>query len=358
MKIIDRYFLKYFLAILLFALGASIVIFVVVDLVEHLDKFIDRRVPVPEVLQYYGLYLPYIIYLVLPVGMLLASLFSMGHFMKTNEFLAMKASGISFYRLFGWVVFLGLVLSVGDLVLGETVVPFSNKTRLDIYRYQVQKIPKPTTSRRGRIYLQNSPTQFVYIDYYDPQPRTAYRVTIQTVIDNKLISRIDAQRMEYRDDMWVLYNVRDLTFNDDKIAEIREKSMDGSFLTFLPKDLLSVQTAPEEMNYYELKDFIAKLLRSGNKAVKWIVDLDFKISQPFTNLVIVIFGLPLAAMRRKGGVMVAFGIGLFVCFIYFGVQQITKIMGYNGTMDPQIAAWSANGFFGLAGISLLFWVRK
>lgn len=358
MRLIDRYFLSYFLTILLLAVGASIVIFVVVDLVEHLDKFIDRRVPLGSVLQYYSLYLPYVIYLILPVGMLLASLFSMGHFMKTNEFLAMKASGISFYRLFAWVLLLGVLLSGGDLALGETVVPFTNKIRLDIYRYEVQKIPKPTTSRRGRIYLQNSPTEFVYIDYYDPQPRTAFRVTIQTVVHDRLTRRIDAERMDYRDERWVLYRVRDLTFRGDQINEVKKDDMDGSFLTFLPRDLLSVQTAPEEMNYYELQDFIDKLLRSGNKAVKWIVDLNFKLSQPFTNLIIVIFGLPLAAMRQKGGIMVAFGIGLFVCFIYFGCLQITKIMGYNGTLSPHVAAWAANGIFGIAGVSLLFWVRK
>ena len=327
MKLIDRYFLNYFLAILIFAIGASMLVFIVVDLVEHLDKFIDRNVALEIVVQYYLLYLPYILYLILPVGMLLASLFAMGHFIKTNEFLAMKASGISMYRLFSWVLFLGVILSVGDLVLGETVVPFANKIRLDIYRYEVKKVPKPTTSRRGRIYLQNSSTEFVYIDYFDPQPRTAFRVTIQTVDKNKLIRRIDAERMEYREGVWILHRIRDLTFQGDEIIEQRYDKMDGSFLTFEPKDLVNVQIKPEEMNYFELDGFIKNLLRSGNKAVRWIV-------------------------------MVVFGIGLFVCFIYFGCLQITKIMGYNGTLSPDIAAWSANGLFGLAGFMMLFWVRK
>lgn len=358
MKLIDRYFLKHFLSILVFSLMAAMLVFVVVDLIEHLDKFIDRHVPVPIVIDYYILYLPYIIYLVLPVGMLLASLFAMGHFMKTNEFLAMKASGISLYRIFGWVTLLGLILSLGDLALGETVVPFTNKIRMDIYRYKVKKLPKPTTSRRGRIYLQNSEDEFVYIDYYNPQPKTAYRLIIQTMEHNKLVQRIDADRLEYRHEKWILYHVRKLQFQGDEIIEEHMDQMDGEFLTFLPQDLVTVQTAPEEMNYFELKGFIANLLRSGNKAVKWIVDLHFKLSTPFTILVIVIFGVPLAALRRTGGVMMVFGIGVFVCFIYFGCLQVTKIMGYNGTLPPYVAAWAANGLFGLAGLTLLFRVRK
>jgi lipopolysaccharide export system permease protein len=358
LKIIDRYFLKYFTTILIFAIAASALIFVVVDLVEHLDKFIDRNVPLQTVVHYYLLYLPYIFYLILPVGMLLASLFTMAHFVKTNEFLAMKSSGISLYRLFGWVALLGAFLSIGDLALGETVVPFANKIRLDIYRYQVKKVPKPATSRRGRIYLQNSPTEFVYIDYFDPQPQTAFRVTIQTVSGNRLIERIDAERMEYRYEKWILHHVRHLHFQDGQILEERKATMDGGFLTFLPKDLITVQTAPEEMNYFELNNFINNLLRSGNKAVKWVVDLHFKLSQPFTNLIIVIFGIPLAAIRRSGGIMMAFGMGLFVCFVYFGCMQVSKIMGYSGSLPPAVAAWSANGLFTLTGVGLLLKVRK
>jgi lipopolysaccharide export system permease protein len=198
----------------------------------------------------------------------------------------------------------------------------------------------------------------VYIDYYDPQPKTAYRVTIQTMDENKLVQRIDAERMEYRHEKWVLKQVRQLHFEGEEIVEQQMDQLDGEFLTFLPQDLVTVQTAPEEMNYFELKGFINNLLRSGNKAVKWIVDLHFKLSTPFTILIIVIFGIPLAAIRRSGGVMMVFGIGVFVCFIYFGCLQVTKIMGYSGTLPPIVAAWTANGLFGFAGLALLLKVRK
>jgi len=358
MKILDRYFLKLFLTILLFSIAAAAVIFIVVDLVENLDKFIDRRVSISLVIDYYLLYLPYILYLILPVGMLLASLFAMGHFIKTNEFLAMKASGISLYRIFNWVFLLGTIISIGDLALGETVVPFANKIRLDLYRYQVNKVPKPTSSRQGRIYLQNSPTEFVYIDYFDPQPNLAFRVTIQTVVRYQLIRRIDAERMEYRNDKWTLYQIRHREFQGDTIVETSQETMDGSFLTFTPHDLLTVQTAPEEMNYFELKEFIDNLLHSGNKAIRWIVDLNFKLSWPFINLVIVTFAIPLAAVRRPGGVMVAFGMGVLVCFIFWGSIQIVKVMAYNGHLPSVLAAWASNGFFTIAGLFLLFRIRK
>jgi lipopolysaccharide export LptBFGC system permease protein LptF len=112
------------------------------------------------------------------------------------------------------------------------------------------------------------------------------------------------------------------------------------------------------MNYTELKAFVERLQQSGNRSAKWVIDLAFKISQPFANVVIVFFGVPLAAIRRRGGLVLGFGLGLLVCFVYFGLMQIGKVLGYNGTLPPQIAAWGGNMVFALLGGGLVLWVRK
>jgi lipopolysaccharide export LptBFGC system permease protein LptF len=56
--------------------------------------------------------------------------------------------------------------------------------------------------------------------------------------------------------------------------------------------------------------------------------------------------------------VLGFGLGLLVCFVYFGLMQIGKVLGYNGTLPPQIAAWGGNIIFALFGGGLILWVRK
>jgi lipopolysaccharide export system permease protein len=90
MRILDRYLIRQFLFVLLFSLTAFWLIFVIVDLVENLDKFIDRHATLLVVAKYYLFYTPYIVVLALPVAMLLSCLFSLGQMAKHNELTAIK----------------------------------------------------------------------------------------------------------------------------------------------------------------------------------------------------------------------------------------------------------------------------
>ena len=99
MKILEKYLIKQFLATQLFALIAFAAIFIIIDIIGFLDKFIDHSVSFSMLIQYYIFYLPYIIILTLPVATLLASLFSVGQLSRYNEITAMRASGLSIYRI-------------------------------------------------------------------------------------------------------------------------------------------------------------------------------------------------------------------------------------------------------------------
>ena len=357
MKILDRYILHRFFNILVFATFASMTIFVTVDLIEHLDKFIDAKCPAWLVLRYYLLYLPYIIYLTLPVSMLLATLFTVGGLVHTNELTAMQGAGYSLYRVAALHLLVAIPIGAFALGFGETIVPEANQQRQDIYREKVKR-NRPTAARQGRIYLQVGANEFLNMESYDPTIRVGYQVTIQTVGTDRILERLEAKQIVWAGDAWRLKNGRNRIFRIQGEEVEPFEALRREDLGFEPDDLTKVQTKPEEMNYTELKSFITRLEHSGNRSAKWIVDLAFKISQPFANVIIVFFGVPLAAIRRRGGLVMGFGLGLLVCFIYFGLMQVGKILGYHGTIPPQIAAWGGNIIFAAFGFVLTLGVRK
>jgi lipopolysaccharide export system permease protein len=92
----------------------------------------------------------------------------------------------------------------------------------------------------------------------------------------------------------------------------------------------------------------------GGDPMKWSVELAFKTSMPWTCAIVVLLGIPIAAHYRRSGVTLAFGIGLLISFIYFALQQFGKVMGFNGILTPQMAAWIGNFVFIIVGV-LLFW---
>ena len=355
---LDRYILRRFFQYFLFALLASAVIFITVDFTEFLDKFIDAKISWGVVARYYYLYIPYIIYLTLPVSVLLATLFSIGGFVYRNEFAAMQAAGYSLWRVLGLFLLVAIPLSAMALVFGETIVPAANHERKEIYRGRIKKGTSATSSRQGRLYMQVGPSEYLKMESYDPQGRTGERINLQAYNGEQLRKRVDADLIRYTGEGWMMYNAQIRTFVDSKVTVDKQDSLFRRDFGVTPDDLARVNIEPEEMNYTDLHNMVRRLQTTGIRAGKWIVDLAFKISQPFAAAIIVLFGVPFAAFRRRGGLVLGFGLSLLVCFVYFGFIQVGKIMGYNGTIPPIIAAWAGNVVFGLLGIYLVFRVPK
>jgi lipopolysaccharide export system permease protein len=358
MKQLDRYILRRFFQFLVFALLASIVIFVTVDSTQELDKFIDAKVSYGAVLGYYYLYLPYIIYLTLPVSVLLSTLFTIGGLVYRNELTAMQSAGYSLWRVLALLMTVAVPLSAATLAFGESVVPAANHERKEIYRIQVRRASSPASARQGRVYIQVGPNEFLKMESYDPQTESGDQVSLHTFADGRLVRRVNADRMTYDGKEWVLRRVQIREFGPQSLSVSRLDSLRRGDLAVTPDDLARVNIEPEEMNYFDLQNMVDRLKASGVRAGKWVVDLAFKISQPFATVIIVLFGVPFAAFRRRGGLVLGFGLSLLVCFVYFGFLQVSKILGYHGTIEPVTAAWAANIVFGILGTYLVVKVPK
>ena len=95
-------------------------------------------------------------------------------------------------------------------------------------------------------------------------------------------------------------------------------------LNFTPEDITQQSKTPDEMSFADLTIRIKELKDNGVDTTKWEVDRLFKISFAFTNLIVVLFGLPLVVMKSKGGLSFGAGMGIFVIFIYYACLLYTS----------------------------------
>ena len=128
---LDRYvfteWLKIFLAT---ALGFPLLL-VVIDLTDHLQKYLDQNLPRADIALSYVYWMPQSMFMAMPAAVLFATVFSIGTFTRHSEITAAKASGISFYRIIAPIM-LGALLAAGlDLVVAE-VVPITDARRSDL----------------------------------------------------------------------------------------------------------------------------------------------------------------------------------------------------------------------------------
>ena len=349
-RILDRYISKQFLSIVVFALLAFISIFIIVDLVEKLDSFINNDVPYSIILRYYLYSTPYIVVLTVPVAMLLASLFSIGNLARRNEIIVMKAAGISLYRILFPVLFIAFMVSLGSLAFSELVVPGASELKADITDNYLEADRKSYRLRINNLYMRDNLDRRISMRFYYADQKRGDRISIKTFKDGVIVQRIDARKILWSDSTWVLYDGFERIFNGEHETAIPFTEKPLPDLTLTPDDFAKTLKLAEEMSYSELKAFIKDVTLNGGDPNRWLVDLYLKISVPFASFIIVLFGAPLSSHKRRGGAMTGFGISLAICFIYFGIVKTLQTMGHNGHVSPLFAAWFGNALFAVGGI--------
>jgi lipopolysaccharide export system permease protein len=347
MKIIDKYLIRQFLQTIFFGLLAFLLIFLVIDAMENLDDFIDQNVPWLNILHYYFVFTPEIIKLITPISVLFGALFTAGKASQLSELTAMRASGVSLFRFMLPFVITALIISFFSLYFGGYVVPMANKTKIYIEQTYLKK---GLVFSGSNIYFQDSKSRIVNISYFDSNLNWANRVSIQEFNEDDLTemtSRIDAQKLEYDSTTgyWIAMQGVKRTFTD--ISETAEyfNRLELSDLHFQPVDLSKKQQKPVEMNLSELSDLIESQKRAGTNPVIAQIEYHSRFAFAMTSVIIVMFGLPISANRRKSNLAAQVGINILITFIYLVFMKVSQAFGKNGAMDPVLTAWFANLIF-------------
>jgi len=361
MRLLDRYIVRQFFVTALFALGAVLIIFIVIDAMEKLDDFIDKKATWDVIFRYYLYFVPEIIKLIIPVAMLLSSLFVTARMSSQNELAAMKSGGISLYRIMIPYVAVALAVSVASVYFNGWVVPSANKMKFTLGRVYLQK--DVITPSGANIYVQDSPTRILSIGFFDDARNLASRVSIQDFSPENptiMLSRVDAVSMTWDStaQRWMLHQGTRRYFSPqgETIEEFVMQS--AGRVNFDPEVLRKKQEKPDEMDYYSLKQFIRDQERAGQDVSRWEVDFYSKISFPFASVIVVLFGVPFSSIRRRGGVGVQLGISLLICFIYLILMKVSQVFGYNGDIHPILTAWLANIVFLTGAIIVIARVPK
>ncbi|HWF45134.1 MAG TPA: LptF/LptG family permease [Candidatus Kapabacteria bacterium] len=360
LKLLDRYVLRQFFLATLVSIVGFIVIYIAVDLMEKLDKFLDKQVPFTIVVEYYINFTPQIIALILPVGLLLGSLFATGRMSVQNEIVAMRSAGISLYRLMAPFVIASAIISVGSIYFDGWVLPKANARVEEIIRDYVKE--DLISNSEFNMYLQDSPTTIVSMSDYSLGQARANRVSVEDFDPRdvtRLVSRIDASLMMWDSTKreWYLQGATERRFASDTSAEIVQKlTPQQSYMhfTFTPAELHERLLKMDEMTNSELARRIDQKRRSGQDVAQDLVDYSSRYAMAFTSLIVVLFGVPFASRKKRGGLSFEFSIAIAIAFVFLTFTKISQTFGYTGQVPPLLTAWLADGLF-LLGATIVIW---
>ena len=137
-RIHDRYLLRQFIRILIYSIAAFTVIYITVDVFEEIDNFIDHEAQLGHIALYYVYSLPFILTYIIPVSLLLGSVFSMGVMARRNELTALIASGVSLVRVAAPIITVAVLMSIASAWFNDVVVADANQHRDDIMEYEIE----------------------------------------------------------------------------------------------------------------------------------------------------------------------------------------------------------------------------
>lgn len=360
LKRYDRHIILRLSAGFVVLVAVLILFFIVLHYVEFVDDFFDRGATMREVfLVYYPSYVPEIVKLISPLAVFMACVYLTGKLSQSLQLTALQTSGVSLYRLLVPYVAVAMLLTGFMFWFNGWIVPQTNRTVLAFEQQYLKDAPRVVDI--ADIHRQNRPGTYVTVSYFDRRSQTAHSVSIHTFSEeNKLVQRIDAPTMRWNDSLatWRIQEPVVRQFRGDVERRVRKARIDTS-LQILPRDLARTDRDVESMSIPAARQYIDDLERSGAGGIgRSKVSYYTKFAYPFANLILVLIGMPLASVRRRGGQAVQIGLGLAVAFAYLTLQKITEPFGYTGEIPPLIVAWLPHVAFFLAGIVLLVRVRK
>lgn len=353
-RIHERYILSGFWRSVLLGLAAFTVIYMTVDVSENIDKFIDNNATTWQLVSYYFFELPWIILLITPVAVLLSTIFTLGRLSRDNELTAFVASGISLVRLAMPLFISALVITAASIVFNDTLVPFTKRRAEDIKLVDIEKKKQRSSFRyKTDMYYQGEDNRTYYAERYDISMSMMVNIIVQEYDGAVLKRRIDAKKVFWDGTKWVFVDgaIRDFREEGEDISTFRRMEIDT--LPERPSDFAKEKIEPEEMKFGELREYIDKVRRGGGSVDKYLVDLYFKFSFPFTNLIFTIIGVALSSSKLKPSMATGFGLTLLISFTYYGIMRIGQALGHSGVLEPLLAAWIGNIIFLSFGLVLL-----
>ncbi len=371
-KLLDIYLSREYIRIFLLGLVSLLGVFYIATLIDLVDKLFRGETDGTTLLSYFYFRTPQFVYYVIPMGVLVSTLVTVGVMTKTGELLVMRACGISLYRTVAPLVLFGLFGSGLLFLLQERVLASANRQADQLERV-IRHYP-PALNAINRRWIIGTRGEMYHYDFFDTSANRFSNLLIYKLDDQAwrplVITRAadatavmrngaDGQPQQY----WAARQgwTRELS----KTPAADEAEAVVAYTPFADRDLRleppnyfkAEEPIAELMTYAQLRDYITRLSASGANVVPQMVELQRKIAFPFVTVIMTLLAVPFAVTTGRRGAMYGIGIGIVLAITYWVTMSVSGALGAGGVLTPLLAAWAPNILFGAAAVYMMLTVR-
>jgi LPS export ABC transporter permease LptF/LPS export ABC transporter permease LptG len=361
LQILDIYVIRgwiFYFVILLVAFSGVYVIF---DFFQILGDIVRNQVPARIVVDYYRYLFPQVLYLMLPLSILVATLVNFGLLTKTNQVTAIKSAGVSLYRLSVPVLALTALLSVGMFLFADRVLPETNQ-RQNGLRNQIKGKPAQTFYRPDHQWIFGTSNRIYNYTFFDPDRNVFANLSVFEFDSAtfRMTRRLHASRAFWEASVhkWILIDGWSRDLNGDRVTNYMPFSVATyEELTEEPSYFKKEVKPSEQMSALELRHYIADLSQSGFDVVRLSVQFYRKFSYPLIAFVVTLIGIPFSFTMGGKGALTGIALSIGIAIVYWSTSSLFEAMGNLSQLPPAMAAWSPDILFSLAGTYLLLRIK-
>lgn len=359
MKIIDLYILKRYLITFSVMLLMFVPIGIVIDVSEKVNRMLENDVPFGEIAVYYLDFTIYFANLLFPIFLFLSVIWFTSKLANNTEIIAILSSGISFMRFLRPYIVGATLVSLFSLLMGFFIVPNASEGFND-FRFKYLNRNKQTRET-SNVYRQISETEFIHVQNFIAQSKTAFNFTMEKFDkDNRLERKITAQRIRFnpKDSTYTMFNYRERVIGElgDRLIAMPKKD---TVFSFDLEDLTPVVYVAETLTLGELNHFIDKERERGSSNINtYLVVLYKKYSIPVSAFILTTIAVAVSSMKRRGGMGMNLAIGILLAFTFIFFDKIFGTMAEKSDFPPILAAWVPNIVFGGLAVYLLRNARR
>jgi len=360
--ILYRYILKMYYKYVAVTLLLCLFLFMLFDFIHKATSFFNRYSPEAGlVFQFYLYQMPFQLMQGIPLAALFAGISTMVILNKGNEITAMRAVGLSVWKIAAPLFVGGISLTLLMVLLGEYVIPSSAK-RMNYIRHVRIEGASEWDLENQSFWVRDGDHIVGFSRYNQPAHELEGLQILTMGASFRLQESLQVDRATYRneDKTWILHAPRHTTFTQEGlVSRVKVEADRQMSLPLVPDKLRMEWRMPDEMSERELDMRIAEGKRYGANVLSDEVAWHVKMAFPFSAAIVSLLGLPFGyASERKTetlrGILGALGIGIS----YWFMLSWLRAMAVNGDMPPMVAAWMGNVVVGAVVLFRLIRLEK
>jgi LPS export ABC transporter permease LptG len=362
-RIIDEYIVREFAGLFVLALAGFVLLLIIFTFFDLLGDVLRNHIALAIVGEYLLNLTPSMLYQIAPLAVLIAVLVTFSVLNRNSEIVAMKATGISLYRLVVPIVTIAACLAICLFLFDQYYLPQANR-RQESLRNVIKGRPPQTYLNPEEHWIfgpKAAPGEsgcIFYYEFFDPDTNEFANLSVFEFEPStfQLTRRIFAKRAVWDEDS------RNWHFENGWVRDIQGANV-TAYRTFLETSFPEMRAAPDyfkkealesqEMNFGQLDRYIRDLRQSGFDTKRLSVALWQKLSYPMVAVVMAVLAIPFALSMGRRGSITGIAVAIGVALAYRVVDTLFGAMGNVNYLPASMAAWSADILFGLVGGYLL-----